>query len=137
MKTIILAIAILVAQVTHALAQDVEATILIAHNTPREQQRIQKLVGDRNLDAIAQAHANWMVANRNLTHQSLNKIMRTWRTGGENIACGQRTEAEVLRSWINSSGHRANILNRNFTHVGFGIAVAADGTVYWCVNFGG
>ena len=112
MRTAILAIAILAAQAVYA--QDVVPTIL-----------------------IAQTHAEWMAANTRLTHQPLGKILKRWRTAGENIACGQQAEAEVMRSWLNSSGHRTNILNRNFTHVGFGIAVSENGTVYWCVDFGG
>ena len=134
-KTAILAIAILAAQAVYA--RDVVPTILIAHNAPREQQSVHNLINDAELDVIAQTHAEWMAANTRLTHQPLGKILKRWRTAGENIACGQQAEAEVMRSWLNSSGHRTNILNRNFTHVGFGIAVSENGTVYWCVDFGG
>lgn len=53
----------------------------------------------------------------------------------ENIAYGQRTPSEVMNSWMNSPGHRANILNRSFTHIGVGAAKAANGTVYWTQMF--
>ncbi len=46
----------------------------------------------------------------------------SYRTAGENIAAGQRTPQEVMNAWMNSSGHRANILNPNYTHVGIGTA---------------
>ena len=44
----------------------------------------------------------------------------TYRSAGENIAKGQRTPEEVVNAWMNSSGHRANILNSSFTHIGVG-----------------
>ena len=53
----------------------------------------------------------------------------------ENIAYGQRTASEVMNSWMNSPGHRANILNRSFTHIGVGAAKASNGTLYWTQMF--
>jgi uncharacterized YkwD family protein len=44
----------------------------------------------------------------------------TYRTAGENIAQGQRTPQEVVNAWMNSAGHRQNILSTNFTHIGVG-----------------
>ncbi len=44
----------------------------------------------------------------------------SYRYAGENIAMGQRTPAEVMKDWMNSPGHRANILNKNFTSIGVG-----------------
>ena len=45
----------------------------------------------------------------------MKKFGISYRTAGENIAKGQRTPQEVMNSWMNSSGHRANILNSSFT----------------------
>lgn len=44
----------------------------------------------------------------------------TYRSAGENIAKGQRTANEVVQAWMNSEGHRANIMSKNFTHIGVG-----------------
>ena len=44
----------------------------------------------------------------------------THRSAGENIAMGQRTPQEVVQAWMNSEGHRRNILNKDFTHIGVG-----------------
>lgn len=55
-------------------------------------------------------------------------------TVGENIAAGQRTADVVMNSWMNSSGHRANILNGDFTHIGVG-RYESDGTIYWVQLF--
>ncbi|MET9433252.1 sigma-70 family RNA polymerase sigma factor [Streptomyces sp. NPDC006551] len=57
-----------------------------------------------------------------------------WTTYGENIAKGQRTPAQVMDSWMNSPGHRANILNCSFEEIGIG--VHDDGGPYWTQVFG-
>jgi hypothetical protein len=62
--------------------------------------------------------------------QGIEKVGYQWNTYGENIAWNQPTPEEVMQDWMNSSGHRANILNDNFTHVGFGYN---DG--YWTQTF--
>jgi uncharacterized YkwD family protein len=54
---------------------------------------------------------------------------------GENIAYGQRTAAEVMNAWMNSPGHRANILSSAYTTIGVGVAKAANGTLYWTQMF--
>lgn len=56
-----------------------------------------------------------------------------YRTAGENIAMGQRTPQEVMTAWMNSPGHRANILNTSFKEIGVG--VAKNGTIYWTQQF--
>lgn len=56
----------------------------------------------------------------------------SYRTAGENIAYGQRTPQAVVNAWMNSSGHRANILNASYTHIGVGYV--EDGR-YWTQMF--
>ena len=51
---------------------------------------------------------------------------------GENVAFGQQTPDEVMRAWMNSPGHRANILHPDFTHIGIGVAA---GRPYWTQVF--
>lgn len=53
----------------------------------------------------------------------------------ENIAYGQRSAQEVVTAWMNSSGHRANILSAAYTHTGVGAAKASNGTLYWTQMF--
>jgi uncharacterized protein YkwD len=57
---------------------------------------------------------------------------------GENIAMGQRTPAEVVNTWMNSPGHRANILSRSFTEIGVGYVPpsARNAYGYWVEDFG-
>lgn len=54
---------------------------------------------------------------------------------GENIAYGQRTPAEVMNGWMNSPGHRNNILSRSFTQIGVGAAKNSSGVLYWTQQF--
>jgi len=57
----------------------------------------------------------------------------------ENIAStsGQNSSvATVMNMWMNSPGHRENILNGNYNQIGAAVARASDGTIYWCVVFG-
>lgn len=57
-----------------------------------------------------------------------------FRGAGENIAMGQKTPEQVMNAWMNSQGHRENILNPNFTSIGVG-SVSSGGTVYWVQLF--
>jgi len=54
---------------------------------------------------------------------------------GENIAQGQQTPAEVMKSWMNSTGHRQNILNTRYTEIGVGIAKSSNGSITWVQQF--
>ena len=53
----------------------------------------------------------------------------------ENIASGQSTPGEAIRDWMNSAGHRANILNARYTRIGAAAYRGPDGQVYWCQQF--
>jgi len=54
---------------------------------------------------------------------------------GENIAYGQRTPQEVMNDWMNSTGHRNNILSRVYNQISVGVAKASNGTYYWTQMF--
>ncbi|OFZ19112.1 MAG: hypothetical protein A2X94_10205 [Bdellovibrionales bacterium GWB1_55_8] len=59
-----------------------------------------------------------------------------WRTYGENIAYGYSTPEATMQGWINSSGHRANILGQGYKDLGVGYARSKSGTGYWVQDFG-
>lgn len=59
----------------------------------------------------------------------------TYRGAGENIAWGQKTPQEVVTGWMNSPGHRANIMNKNYVHIGVGNVQNSAGTQYWVQIF--
>ena len=59
----------------------------------------------------------------------------SYRAAGENIAKGSPTPARVMEGWMNSAGHKANILNGNFTTIGIGYYVDNTGTATWSQMF--
>ena len=116
--------------------------ILDLHNKERSRYNKSLFSIDENLSLAAQRHAEWMAKNKTLSHTGPDKSNVKDRVGqgyiiyGENIAYGQKTEKEVVRAWMNSKGHRKNIINNYFKYVGFGFSKSKDGTIYWCVVFG-
>lgn len=62
----------------------------------------------------------------------MKKFGISYKSAGENIAQGQRTPEEVVQAWMNSAGHRANILNNGFTHIGVGYVENGN---YWTQQF--
>lgn len=97
---------------------------------------------DINLDEAAELHAIWMADNTKMSHTGYRRSApheriknKKFNYAGENIAMGYDTPAKVFTAWMNSKGHRANILNKNFKNVGFGIATSRNGTIYWCTVF--
>lgn len=61
----------------------------------------------------------------------------SFQTWGENVAAGYGSAAGVIDGWMNSSGHRENILNPSMTQIGIAVAIAADGTLYWTMVLAG
>ena len=59
----------------------------------------------------------------------------SYTAAGENIAKGQSTPDEVMNGWMNSPGHRANILDANYTQIGVGYVTDSNGTGYWVQEF--
>ena len=66
---------------------------------------------------------------------ALTEAGASFAVSGENIAYGQRTPAQVMEAWMNSAGHRANILNPSFRQIGVGYAESASGIGYWTQLF--
>ncbi|MET9985254.1 CAP domain-containing protein [Streptomyces rochei] len=115
-------------------------------NRERARAGLPALAVDPRLTAAAQAHSADMVARDFYSHTDPDGG-RPWdraaaagaarRTVGENIACGQRSPADVVEGWMNSPGHRANILEADFTHLGIGLAGGGRAGTYWTQLFGG
>ena len=59
----------------------------------------------------------------------------TYRSAGENIAKGQRTPEAVMNGWMNSQGHRENILSESYTEIGVGYGTDSNGMTYWVQMF--
>lgn len=110
--------------------------LLATHNREREYKGRTGLKLDRTLVGYAQDHSEWMARKKNLKHSDIGVLLGRFHTVGENIAWNQEDENEVTESWMNSKGHRENIMNRSFGRVGFGVSKASDGSLYWCAVFG-
>ncbi len=98
-------------------------------NAQRRQNGLSPLSADAKLNSVAQAKSADMQQNNYFSHSSPTygspfDMMRdqgvSYQSAGENIAKGQRTPQEVVQAWMNSEGHRKNILSSNFTHIGIG-----------------
>ena len=109
------------------LINPVEARIVEKTNAERRRHGLPPLEVDGQLVRSARKHTAWMTRSRSLRH--------TTSAVGENIAMGQRSSHEAVRSWMNSSGHRANILSSGYRKIGVAAYTATDGTVYWCQQF--
>jgi uncharacterized protein YkwD len=89
---------------------------------------------------FAKPWARHMASTGKLVHQDLQPMFRRcpgFHSVGENIAYGYPTAAAVMRGWMGSPGHRANILRPGFRRIGLGLARSGDGTPYWVQDFGG
>ncbi|HEX3726700.1 MAG TPA: CAP domain-containing protein [Pirellulales bacterium] len=105
----------------------IEARIIERTNSQRTHHGLPPLVVDVRLQQSARRHAAWMTNSRSMTH--------TNQAVGENIAMGQHSSTEVLNAWMNSSGHRANILNPGYKRIGVAAYKTPDGTIFWCQQF--
>ncbi|WP_010096520.1 CAP domain-containing protein [Ornithinibacillus scapharcae] len=106
-----------------------ESDVVTLTNKERQQAGLSLLEVDNALSNVAREKSNDMQRNGYFSHTSPTygspfDMMRdfgiTYQSAGENIAQGQRTPDEVVQAWMNSEGHRANILNPDFTHIGVG-----------------
>ncbi len=116
------------APATGAVSQFAQQVINLT-NAQRSKNGLPALKADTQLSGVAQKKAVDMQQNNYFSHTSPTygspfDMMRdfgvTYRAAGENIAQGQRTPQEVVTAWMNSPGHRANILSSKFTHIGVG-----------------
>lgn len=121
-----------------------EARVVKLTNDARLKHGCVALRVDSRLTTAARAHSTDMARYNYFSHTGRNGstfITRAKAAGytspsGENIAWGYRTADTVVTTWLNSAGHRANILNCGSKAVGVGLARKADGTPYWTQVFG-
>ncbi|MEG3439854.1 CAP domain-containing protein [Pannus brasiliensis CCIBt3594] len=129
-----------------------DTRVLDLVNQQRQQRGLSRLTLSQELDTAADRYASDMANQDFFSHTGKDgSTMRSrvekagytgWTTLGENIAAGQTTPEAVVNAWMNSSGHRANILNSKFTHMGLGYAYLANDTGqvnykhYWVQDFG-
>ncbi len=120
------------------------AEVLRLVNVERAKVRCTAVRWEPRLALAARLHSEDMAAKRYFSHTSLDgrspwdRIRAQGYTAGsaENIAAGQRTAASVMTAWMNSSGHRANILDCANRALGVGIGYGGPYGIYWTQDFG-
>lgn len=113
-------------------------------NKERAAAGLPALKANTKLAAVAEKKAEDLRDKNYFDHQSptygspfdmMKQFGITYTSAGENIAKGQRTPQEVMNGWMNSPGHRANILNSSYTEIGVGYVTDSNGTAYWVQHF--
>lgn len=118
-----------------------EKQVVELTNAERAKNGLPALTLDTNLSKVARAKSEDMSKNNYFDHTSptygspfdmMKQFGISYKAAGENIAKGQTTPEQVVKAWMNSEGHRANILSNKFTHIGVGYV--ANGN-YWTQQF--
>ena len=113
-------------------------------NVERTKRGLSELSFNTQLSNVATLKSQDMINKNYFSHTSptygspfdmMKQFNISYKTAGENIAKGQKTPEEVVNAWMNSQGHRENILSTNFTDIGVGVAKSSDGTLYWTQMF--
>ncbi len=131
-----------------------EQRVLELVNAERKKKRLKPLQMDENLQSAARYHAKDMAEEDYFDHDSydrkgkrlvkvcetfdrIEKFAPDFSASAENISAGDATAEEVMKSWMNSPGHKKNILNPKYTHIGIGYYKGTKGyRHYWAQNFG-
>ncbi|GAA0804823.1 CAP domain-containing protein [Spirilliplanes yamanashiensis] len=121
-----------------------EARVVQLVNLERSRRGLRPVEADELLADAARAHSADMAARRYLAHVSpeggtvadrVTAAGYRWSRVGENIAWGQPDARAVMKDWLASRGHRANIHNPEFVHLGVGVAHDTRSRIVWTQNF--
>lgn len=121
-----------------------EKEVIRLVNVEREKVDLKPLTENSSLSTVARYKSQDMINNSYFAHNSptygspfdmMKHFGISYRTAGENIAAGQRTPESVVTAWMNSPGHKANILHKSFTQIGVGFIKDKNGYSYWTQMF--
>ena len=122
----------------------VEQQVATMVNSERAKAGLSPLKVNWQLSRVARYKSQDMIDKNYFSHTSptygspfvmMKNFGIQYSSAGENIAYGQPTATSVMTGWMNSPGHRANILNSSYTEIGVGLAKNSDGTCYWTQQF--
>jgi uncharacterized protein YkwD len=120
--------------------QELAAQVVALANNERAAAGLAALTVNPTLQAVAEAYAEQMVTQGFIGHTDpagnsvddrVTAAGYTWIAVGENLAYGPCTAEDAIDGWMNSEGHRANILNAVFTETGVGAYPGSDYPMYW------
>lgn len=121
-----------------------ESAVVTLVNQQRAANGLPALTVNSALSHMARLKSQDMINNNYFSHQSptygspfdmMKQFGISFTAAGENIAYGQPTAQAVMDAWMNSPGHRANILNSSYTQIGVGAVQNSNGTIYWTQEF--
>jgi uncharacterized protein YkwD len=138
---------------TNVTLKTIEKRMLDLHNKTRASKGLARLCVHPALQKAARAHSLDMINRDYFSHNTkgsgktfstrIKEAGYRYRTAGENIAGGSGTLGSadsIFKGWMNSTGHRGNILNKNFKEIGIGAATGnfkgRDGYTMWTADFG-
>lgn len=118
--------------------KQVQAQILKETNAYRKSQKLPPLKANSSMNTVAVNWSNAQAKAKKMSHNPnyAKQIPKGWHAAGENVAYGYAPTA-VTKGWWNSPGHKANMLSKNFTHIGIGVAKDSKGLPYYTQVFGG
>lgn len=129
-----------------AAAADWQSEMISAVNAQRDNAGVAPVQRCASLERAAQAHSEDQAASGTMSHTGTDgsalrvRVERNgyagWTGIAENVAAGQPDTGSVMGAWMNSDGHRRNLLASRSTHIGVGRAQSSDGTWYWTQDFG-
>ena len=123
---------------------DYEQEVLRLTNQEREARGLETLELNQSLTRVARIKSEDMRDNNYYSHDSptygspfdmISHYDISYRMAAENIHMTPLTPEKAVQDWMDSEGHRANILNSSFTEIGIGFAYTEDGTTYWTQLF--
>ena len=106
---------------------EVEVKLIERTNAARIRNGLPALEMSAVLMKSARAHTAWMC--------NANTLVHTTQPVAENIAMGQHSVDQAISDWLNSPGHRANLLSANYSKIGVAAYRAKNGSIYWCQQF--
>ncbi|QDI92457.1 hypothetical protein EPH95_15680 [Salicibibacter halophilus] len=121
-----------------------EQEVIRLTNEEREAQGLEPLEADSEVSDVARVKSEDMRDNDYFSHDSptygspfdmMDEYGLDYMGAGENIAAGQTSPEQVVEGWMDSDGHRANILNEDYTHIGVGHAEGGSYGEYWTQMF--
>ncbi|MGM0502147.1 MAG: CAP domain-containing protein, partial [Bacillota bacterium] len=133
-----------IASKTNNQLETMKKRVISLVNQERKKRGLKLYQHNPKVANVAQKKAEDMRNNNYFSHQSptygspfemLKQFNIKYSAAGENIAKGQKTAQEVMNSWMNSAGHRKNILSQKYTQIGVGLAKNSQGTTHWVQLF--
>ncbi|MDF2854883.1 MAG: hypothetical protein K0Q87_734 [Neobacillus sp.] len=124
--------------------KSIESQVVQLTNQERAKHGLKPLTQDWELSRVARYKSMDMRDKNYFSHDSptygspftmMKNFGISYRAAAENIAAGQTTAQEVVNAWMNSPGHRANILNGTYTYIGVGYAKGGTQRYYWTQMF--